>query len=85
MHTLNGDVLADKIGSKSGRIAELLKQELSDEEVLSELYLAALCRRPTEEEQEALLPFLKESPSRQEFFEDVLWGLLNSKQFLFVY
>lgn len=85
LHTLNGDVLASKIGSTSGRIAELLKQELSDEEVLSELYLAALCRRPTEEEQEALLPFLKESPSRQEFFEDVLWGLLNSKQFLFVY
>jgi hypothetical protein len=85
LHTLNGDLVADKISGKSGRVADLLKAKKPHQEIVSELYLAALSRRPTPEEFEACQKFLEESPSPQEFYEDLLWTLINSKQFLYVY
>jgi hypothetical protein len=84
LHTLNGDILAGKIADKNGRLAQLLASEKSDEEIITELYLRALCRAPTQSELATARQFLSESPSRQEFVEDLLWGLVNSKQFLFV-
>ena len=85
LHTLNGDILADKITAKDSRIAELLKSEQPPEAIVTELYLATLCRKPTEAELTAAQNFLDESPSPKECYEDLLWALLNSKQFLFTH
>lgn len=84
LHTLNGDILSNKIASKEGRIAKLLAVGKSHGEIVDELYLAALCRFPTDREREASYSFLDQSPSPQECYEDLLWALINSKQFLFV-
>lgn len=84
LHTLNGDILARKISDKSGRVTKLASAEMSDDEVIQELFMAALCRPPSEEEIRVLTTFLEESPSEQVFYEDVLWSLVNSKEFLFV-
>jgi hypothetical protein len=83
LHTLNGDTLAEKIADKKGRIARLLAEKRPHNEVVSELYLATLCRPPSEKELSLSEQFLAESPSPQECYEDLLWALLNSKQFLF--
>jgi hypothetical protein len=84
LHTLNGDILTRKIADKSGRVAKLADAEMADDEVIKELFLAALCRVPTEEEINVLTTFREESPNEQVFYEDVLWSLVNSKEFLFV-
>ncbi|HUG91153.1 MAG TPA: DUF1549 domain-containing protein, partial [Planctomycetaceae bacterium] len=84
LHTLNGDILAGKIADKNGRVAKLLAAKKSHEEIVEELYVAALCRQPTDAEREASRRFLEEYPSPQECYEDLLWALVNSKQFLFV-
>jgi hypothetical protein len=84
LHTLNGDILARKIADKDGRIAELLKAKTPHEEIVTQLYLATLCRQPTAAEREAAGRFLKASPSPKECYEDLLWALINSKHFLFV-
>lgn len=84
LHTLNGDVVSSKIADRNGRVARLLAEQKPHEEILRELYLAALCRPPTDAEREAAARFLAESPSPQECYEDLLWALINSKQFLFV-
>lgn len=84
LHTLNGDVVAGKIANKTGRIATLLKGDRPDEELIAELYLQTLSRLPSASELATAQQFLTESPSRQEFYEDLLWSLVNSKQFLFV-
>ena len=85
LHTLNGDILAGKIADAKGRIAQLLAANKPHEEMLDELYLASLCRRPTDAEREAGKQFLASSPSPKECYEDLLWALLNSKQFSFVH
>ncbi|MEQ8784701.1 MAG: DUF1553 domain-containing protein [Pirellulaceae bacterium] len=83
LHTLNGDILAGKIADKSGRVAKLMAAEKSHEEIVEALYLATLCRRPSEAEFEASREFLKDSPSPLQCYEDLLWALCNSKHFLF--
>ncbi len=84
LHTLNGDVLATKIADGKGRIAQLLDSKRPHDEIVTELYLASLSRRPTPAEIETSHRFLVESPSPQECYQDLLWALVNSKQFLFV-
>ena len=84
LHTLNGDIIATKLSSKSGRVASLIASQKTDAEIVAELYLVALSRDPSDAETRAALEFLPEAASRQELFEDLLWTLINSKQFLFV-
>ncbi len=84
LHTLNGDTLAKKISHKEGRVAKLVAAKTPHEEIVGELYLAALCRPPTQAELKASHDFLAEAANPQECYQDLLWALINSKQFLFV-
>jgi hypothetical protein len=84
LHTLNSDTIAAKIADPKGRIARALTAKKAPEEVVKELYLTTLCRRPSAEEQAACRKLLAEAPDAKSFCEDLLWSLLNSKHFLFV-
>ncbi|MBI1313030.1 DUF1553 domain-containing protein [bacterium] len=85
LHTLNGDTLTTKLSDKQGRIARLIEEKRPVDEILTELYLAALCRPPSDAELAVSREYVEQSPSLQEGFEDLLWGLMNSKYFLFVH
>ena len=84
LHTLNGDTVAGKVAHKNGRVARLLAAKTSHEKIVEELYMATLSRLPTEPERAACRKFLEASPSPKECYEDLLWALVNSKQFLFI-
>jgi hypothetical protein len=84
LHTLNSDVLTAKIGNSKGRMAQLLAAKKSPREIVEQLYLAALCQRPTEAEQASSEKLLAETKDAKAFYEDLLWSLLNSKHFLFI-
>jgi hypothetical protein len=84
LHTLNGDTLAAKIASKNGRIATLMAANKTHDEIVNEIYLATLCRPPAPTELEASREILKESKDPTECYQDLLWALINTKQFLFV-
>ena len=85
LHTLNGDTIAAKVANKTGRVGKLLAAKSTHDSIIEELYLATLSRRPSAEEQSACREFLAASPNPKECYEDLLWALLNSKQFLFVH
>ena len=84
LHTLNGETLAEKIAHKEGRLGKVLADEPPHERIVEQLYLLTLSRFPSVEESVAAREFLQESPSSREFYEDLLWALINSKQFMFV-
>lgn len=84
LHTLNGDILATKIADANGRVAKLVASQKPAAELVSELYLATLSRRPAPPEIESANALIAESPSPTEAYQDLLWALINSKQFLFV-
>ncbi len=84
LHTLNGEVITGKIAAKNGRIARLLEGKKSHAEIVQELYLATLCRLPTDAELTASQEIVNESKSPTEAYQDLMWALINTKQFLFV-
>ncbi len=84
LHTLNGDVVSAKVSAPQGRVARLLAAKKPHEEIVTELYLATLSRRPTPAEQATCRTLLAEFKDPRSFYEDLLWSLVNSKQFLFV-
>ena len=82
LHQLAGPTFTAKLSREGGRVDSLLQRQASDEAIIEELYLAALCRFPTETEQASLKAMIRKRESRQEAVEDLLWALVNSEQFL---
>jgi hypothetical protein len=84
LHTLNGDILSGKLADGKGRVARLLGENKSHAEIVTELYLVTISRPPTAEELAFADRLKSESASPKEAYEDLLWGLMNTKAFLFV-
>ncbi len=83
LHLVNDYTLNAKITDKSGRLGQMLAQKKTDTEIMDELYLAAFSRLPTSEERNILKELLTEIPKRDEGWQDVLWTLMNSSEFVF--
>ena len=84
LHTLNGDILSSKIADGQGRVAALVGSGKPTDVCVEELYLATLCRGPNTQELAEARGFITSSPSPAEGYQDLLWALMNSKQFLFI-
>lgn len=83
LHLVNSTTLHQKVIGDGGRIATLLKANKPEPEILEELYLATLSRRPHSDELTAIDELLRDAPSRPEGLQDLLWTLLNSSEFVF--
>jgi hypothetical protein len=67
-----------------GRLQKLLKDSQPHEAKIRELYLAAFSREPQAEELRASLAYLDaRKDDVAAAYEDILWALLNTKEFLF--
>lgn len=82
LHLMNSPELMAKIRSRDGRTAKLAAGPLSPAEIIDELCLTALGRLPSASERTALLAAFADG-DRRLAAEDVLWTLLNSKEFLY--
>ena len=83
LHLLVGSTYTTKIGAEGGRVDRLLSAGASDQEIVRELYLAALSRYPTAEEEARLQALIEGAPSRRKGVENLAWGLLASRQFTY--
>jgi len=97
LHLMNSNGTLQKISDPHGRIAEWLRghsnaktsQDLGavgeelEQQFLEEVYLATLSRFPGPNEREWMRQSFRESSSFREAAEDILWTLLNSREFVF--
>jgi hypothetical protein len=79
---LTGDLLQEMLTDPDNRLSRLLDTGKSDTQIIEELYLTALSRRPTRSEEASLAEFLGRAKERRAAIEDVAWGLVNAKEFL---
>ena len=85
LHLSNGDTINDKLARPGNRIDELLKLELSNEALVRKAYLITLARDPTATELEHLSDLLARAgdDQKRKTLEDLFWGILSSREFMF--
>ena len=75
-----------KIARPGGRADALAgaKDTRPDAEKVDELFLWALARKPTQEQRDlALTHIAKYQANKKAAYENILWALLNTKEFVF--
>jgi len=86
LHLLNSDEVQNKLAVDKGRAVALADDKRPDADKVEELYRLALARKPTDEERGECLAFLgrrRASGRARSGYEDLIWTLVNTKEFLF--
>ena len=84
LNLVNGETISGAVADPKGRVANLVLSGKDDRAIVEELYLASLSRFPTTQESERAVKYLAPGP-RASRGQDLLWALLNSKGFLYIY
>ena len=79
---ISGDVISDMLSTEGGRIERIIKENTQPEIALRDIFLTAFARQPTAIEIAKAKSILFKSKSFKEGWEDILWGVVNSKEFL---
>jgi hypothetical protein len=95
LHLMNASDIKTKLASPTGRAERLAKEDRPSAEKVRELYLVAFSREPRAEELKTALDYLAEprldsteqpidaQKAIRENFQDLIWALINTKEFLF--
>ena len=85
LHLFNGDLLNARIGVSGSRLDKLIISGKLPMEIISEFYLAALSRHPTEGEQQFWIKHINANVtanSQRAVLEDMVWSLLTCNEFV---
>jgi hypothetical protein len=89
MYLLHSEELQRMLSRDEGYAATLAKSDSPDEAVVDELFLTTFSRNPTDDERQDAAAHLasasggEDGSGRRQAIEDLLWTLLNSKEFIF--
>jgi hypothetical protein len=84
LHLMNSAEITDKVRARSGTARRLADSAKTLAEIIDELYLTTLARFPEARERAVLAAlFMAPGADRRSATEDILWTLLNSKEFLY--
>ncbi|MCA9197885.1 MAG: DUF1553 domain-containing protein [Planctomycetales bacterium] len=83
LHLLNSKDVLGKVASDQGRAASASSDQNAVEDRIRELYLVAFSRLPDDQEMKIAVEHIRSQSNLREGFEDVVWALLNTKEFLF--
>jgi hypothetical protein len=83
LELIMGEMTSSRLARTDNRLGRMLAVTNSDREILGELYLRAFSRSPTQSAAEALLQHVANSADRRQGWEDVLWTVLNSQEFIY--
>ena len=83
LNFINSPDVQAKLSHADGRLTQLLDRGMGDAAMLEELFLATVARKPTPREKDSMLTRVGAAKSKREIYEDILWALISSKEFVF--
>ena len=84
LHLLNSSEIQGKLTAATGRAAVLGKDgDRAVEDRIRELYVVAFSRPPQHDELQIAIAHIQKVGDPQKGFEDIVWALINTKEFLF--
>jgi hypothetical protein len=83
LQLINGPTVNEKVRNPNNRLGKLLAAKTADDDILTDLYYAALSRPPFDDEKKVALAHVAKASDRRKAWEDVLWALINTREFLF--
>jgi Protein of unknown function (DUF1549)/Protein of unknown function (DUF1553)/Bacterial Ig-like domain (group 2) len=85
LHLLNSAEIQNKLARQGGRAEQLAKDPRPDAEKVEELFVWAFARRPTREQLEIALENIQHNAMNKRLaYENILWALINTKEFILV-
>ena len=82
LHLLNGDATTQRI-LQGNLVAKRLAEKKLPDQIVEEMYLRTLVRRPSPIEVEKLKAALAAETDKGKALEDVFWALMNTREFMF--
>jgi Protein of unknown function (DUF1553) len=79
---ISGPTVQDFVGEKDNRLTALLASGKPARAMVDELFWTALTRAPSKLESAKLAALIESAPDKRAALEDILWGLLNAKEFV---
>jgi hypothetical protein len=84
LHLLNGDTVNNALAGGGAIQKMLVKDKKAPDEIVEELYVRCLTRKPTVEEAKTIGEMLNENGAdKRQVLIDLFWSLLNSQEFMF--
>jgi hypothetical protein len=80
---VSGPVIERALATGNARLVAWAKSSASPEAIIDEVYWTALTRPPTPEEREKCVEFMRNEPDRLLALQDIVWAVMNSKEFVF--
>lgn len=74
-------LMNSQMTNNNSSIGRVIREMKSPEEVVEQLYLSVLSRKPTAGEQEMMLSHVKKQIDPKTGYADILWAMLNSSEF----
>lgn len=82
LHLLNGDTTTQRI-AQGNLIGRRLAEKKAPAEIIEELYVRCLSRKPMAAERDKLLALVNADADKKRALDDVFWSLLNAREFMF--
>jgi hypothetical protein len=85
LYLLNAKEVQDKLMAKGARAERLTSDSRDDPAKIRELYLWCYGRQPSAEELQLVTKYLARHPAttKRQAYEDILWAMINTKEFQF--
>jgi hypothetical protein len=74
--------ISNKLAAANGRVQQLVKAKLTEEQLVEEAFLATLSRLPKAHEKESAVAHVRAARTRLDATTDLVWALINTREFI---